>query len=270
VTIKDFAFLDGEHADKTGDVSFTIRVTDSPKITLDENSKLAPEKTDAAVDIIVKRTIKAGKWSTICFPFAMSADKLKAAFGNDYALAEFIGFESVKDNNGNVTDITMKFQKRDKAAVASTPYIIKISKDVNEFTVNAKITLKDSPRTTIMVEDEDSGEEVEIGSFYGTYKAGTIVPPNSLFISDNKFYYSTGSTEIKAFRGYFALADVLPYENGSDVKVSIDVDGSTTSINAINNDGIQTGGTYDLSGRKVSNPQQRGIYIIDGKKVAVK
>ena len=37
----------------------------------------------------------------------------------------------------------------------------------------------------------------------------TTIPADGLFLSDNKFYYSAGKTNIKAFRCWFELDAVL-------------------------------------------------------------
>ena len=73
------------------DVSFTVTISD--KVILDENSAVVPPATDEEVDILVKRTIKANQWSTICLPFDMTEEQLYEAFGDDVQLAEFDIYE---------------------------------------------------------------------------------------------------------------------------------------------------------------------------------
>lgn len=146
-------------------VSFTVKVTEN--IILNEDYTWTPFATSAACDLLVTRTIKAGNWSSICFPFAMSADKLRAAFGDDYDLEEFTGYEVEKDGD-NIVDITMQFTKNTKAAKINTPYIIKTSRDISEFEVNAKVN-PGNAKKSIVIEDDETGEEVEIASMTGTY-----------------------------------------------------------------------------------------------------
>ena len=87
----EFTHNEGAVRNPFSDVTFTIKVTD--KIILDENYTWVPFATSDNADLKVKRTIKANEWSTICFPFAMSVDKLKAAFGDDYDLEEFTDYD---------------------------------------------------------------------------------------------------------------------------------------------------------------------------------
>ena len=97
----EFTHNEGAVRNPFSDVTFTIKVTD--KIILDENYTWVPFATgDNKCDLLVKRTIKAGEWSTVCFPFAMSADKLKAAFGDDYDLEEFTGYDVEQDADDKV------------------------------------------------------------------------------------------------------------------------------------------------------------------------
>lgn len=248
------------------DANFKVKMTE--KTILDENYTWTPFATDAATDLIVKRTINAGEWSTICFPFAMSADKLAAAFGDNYDLEEFTGYDVEKDGNDKVIGLTLNFTKNTKAAKINTPYIIKTTQDVTEFEVNAKVN-PGNPIKTIVVEDDETGEEVVIASVTGTFKAGTIVPKNSLFLSGNQFWYSAGLTKMKGFRGYFTLNDVLADVINAGAKVSLNFGGETTDVKQINGNGNDDR-YYDLQGRHVQNPSKKGLYINNGKKEVVK
>lgn len=242
---------------------FDIEITD--KVILNENIGI-PSATESNVDIRATRTIKAGNWSSVCFPFAMSADKLKAAFGDDYDLQEFTGYEAEKEGD-KVVGLTLNFTKNTKAAKINTPYIIKTSQDISEFDVNAKVN-PGNPKKSIVVEDDETGEEVETASMTGTYAAGTLVPKNSLFLSGNKFYYSAGKTRMKAFRAYFTLSDVLDDVSQAAARVRFSIDDKTTGIQSVNHDAKQANQFYDLQGRRVAKPT-KGLYVKDGRKVII-
>ncbi len=102
----------------------------------------------------------------------------------------------------------------------------------------------------------------------------TVIPENGLFISDNKFYYSKGETNIKGFRTWFELEAILGQETPF-AKINFSVDDETTAIDGINTQRVIEG-VYDLQGRKMKienndlNSLQKGVYIIDGKKVTIK
>lgn len=265
LTAVEFTHNEGAVRNPFADVNFTIKITD--KIILDENYSWTPFATSTACDLTVKRTIKAGEWSTLCLPFAMSVDKLKAAFGDDYELAAFTDYE-VEKESADIVGLTLNFTKNTSAAKINTPYVIKVSQDVSEFNVNAKLN-PGNPVKEIIIEDDETGDEINLGSVAGTYKARTIVPQNSLFLSGNKFYYSAGKTKMKAFRAYFSLTDVLAEAVNAGARINMSF-GEATGIKKVNGDVLTVNGYYDLQGRKVEKPVKRGVYIQDGKKVIIK
>lgn len=250
--------------------SFSLKIAD--KIILDENNSWTPFATDAACDLLVKRTIKAGEWNSICFPFAMSVEKLKAAFGEGYDLEEFTGYDVERDADKRVTGLRLNFTKNDKAAKINTPYLIKtkLNHDITEFELNARLN-PGNTKKAIMVEDEDTGEEVEVASMTGIYKAGTLIPAKSLFLSGNKFYYSVGKTPMQGFRAYFTLSDVLAETAEAKACVILSIDGESipTSIHALDADDDDDG-WYTVSGMKLNKkPTAAGVYIHQGKKVVI-
>ena len=189
----------------------------------------------------------------------------RSKFGDDVQIGTI---ESI-DNEGGAVKVKFKARSANAKFQANTPYIIKTSSDINEFEVSNVNIVVASPVTNVIVQeydpDEDETVNVTVGTFYGTLKAGTSIPNNNLFLSNNKFYYSTGSTTIKGFRGYFYLKDF----NTSSSAPEFVVDGETTNIEGIqivNGDGR----IYNLNGQHVENPTKKGVYIQNGKKVVMK
>jgi hypothetical protein len=93
------------------------------------------------------------------------------------------------------------------------------------------------------------------------------VPEFNLFISNDKFYYSNGSTKIKAFRGYFELRDVLT--SVEDASARIFIGDETTGVKSVENIQLTNDSYYNLAGQKVENPK-KGLYITNNKKVVIK
>jgi len=235
---------------------------------LDESLTTAPE-TMADVDVVVKRTIKADEWSTICLPFAMTEEQVKEAFGSDVQLADFTGVETTKDGDGNVTHIRVNFS--DATAIeANHPYIIKVSEAVSEFMVEG---VDISPVAEPSVERDE--QTVKIGKntytsynrFIGTYAAETTVPEMTLFLSGNQFWYSTGATKMKGYRAYFDFYDVLSEVELSSARISMAFDETITGVEGLKNSRMERLNTYyNLAGQRVAQPS-KGLYIVDGKKV---
>ena len=190
--------------------TFDIIVTApaDPWVTLDENSTTLPEASDGETEIKVKRTLKANQWNTICFPFAMTEAQVYEAFGEDVQVAEFIEYESTDD----LTSINVIFDEAllaEDGLMANYPYIIKTSKNITEFMVTSVIE-PDEENAVAEFTNGKAGSRKEVyGTFYGTLKAGGKVPANCLFLNGGDFWYSTGHSNIKAFRGYFEFVDVL-------------------------------------------------------------
>jgi hypothetical protein len=240
---------------------------------LNETDAAAPSaKTD--VDVTVKRNIKAGEWSTICLPFEVAADKMDAAFGEGWKLGDFTGCE-VAYKGDVVEKINVKFE--DATAIeANHPYIIKVENDVTEINVDGvNIVALDEDEVASVDQDE---QKVRVGSkwyyfynsFIGNYENGFLVPEQKLFLSDGKFWYSTGKTPMKAFRGYFDFYDVLPVVDSSEARISLSFDGNETAVESVAMPSQQTEQVYDLQGRRVSGQLKRGIYIKNNKKVFVR
>lgn len=103
------------------------------------------------------------------------------------------------------------------------------------------------------------------GLFKGTF-VKTTIPADGLFICDNSFWYSTGKTNIKAFRAWLELDAVLNKEIELS-RISFSFDDTTNGISTNKGNTPENGNYYDLSERKVSKPSKKGLYIKNGKKV---
>ncbi len=249
-----------------------------PEVTiLDENSTDVPEATDGPVDLLVKRTLKAGQWSTICLPFNMTKEQLYAAFGDDVELNNFVSYEVTEDEvTGDIVGIQVEFVPLDPAngLEANYPCLIKVSENIDEFTLTAQVD-PDEEEAVVEFDNGKSGSRrVVWGTLKGTYHAETVVPATDLFLSDNKFYYSAGLTKMKAFRAYFDFVDVLTSLEDAGANISLSFDG-TTGIRDIAVDAESTEGVYTLQGQYLGRDVDvkslpRGIYIVNGKKLVKK
>ena len=264
-TVKDITFIDKEGVKSyLSDVTFKATIGDpaEQRTILNETSTTAPSAA-TGVDVRVKRTINANEWSTICLPFAMSADQCKAAFGDDVQLANFTSWSSEEDGGGDIVAINVGFTPV-TAIEANHPYIIKVSSAVTDFTVDG-VNIAPENEPTVQV----GTKKAERGYMTGTYVANFTVPSEDLFLSGGKFWYSKGQTKMKAFRAYFEFADVLTSVEGASAPAfNIIFGGGTTNIKDIKaeqNDGFY----YNLGGQRVEAPA-KGLYIKNGKKVVIK
>ena len=259
VTLKNIMFEFGtEGKAYADDVTFTITVTD--RVTLDETSTTIPV-AESDVNVKVKREIKANSWSTICLPFAIPAEKMTAAFGAGVEVKDFTSWSSTEEGD-NIVGITIGFTAV-TAMEANHPYLIKVANAITAeegFTVDGvDIAPEAEPEKVVGATKKTKGY------FYGTYVANTTVPEYNLFIYNDRFYYSNGSTKMKAFRGYFELYDYLSSLDEAGARISI-VDEDVTGIANVKTLSVGSSDYYDLQGRKVENPG-KGLYINNGRKV---
>ena len=221
------------------------------------------------VDVRVKRTIKANEWSTLVLPFAMTAEQVKSAFGNDVQLADFTGYTIEEDEDENIVGIQVN-SSAITAVQANHPCLIKVSTKVEEFTVDGvDISPEDEPENAVV------DKRKEWSKLVGTYVAGTEVPEYCLFLNGNNFWYSTGATNMKAYRAYFDFSDVLTEVEYAEAKIRIIVNGNATAIESIGVNGEEPQGVYTLQGVSLGENVDvdnlpKGVYVVNGKKVIVK
>lgn len=250
------------------DITFEIKIVENIVI-LDETSTELPEIAENQ-KVQVKRTVTANEWGTICLPFEMTASQVKEVFGDGTVIAYFVDY-TINDGSAastsassNATNISINFES-DNYIEANLPCLIKPANSLTEFTLTG---IDVDPNGDNLYEYKQGRKTC--GIFYGTMKAGETVPENGLFLSGGNFYYSKGLTPIMGFRGYFVLNDVLA-DIASGVKMQVNVDGEPTRVKDLQF--VNTNGAaYTIDGKKISNTDNlpKGVYIIDGKKVAIK
>ena len=241
------------------DIPFTLSIGEpmDTRVVLDEESSVLPA-TVSGVDVRVKRTIKANTWSSIVLPFSMSNEQVKAAFGDDVEVAKFTGWEETEDDG-----ISVGFLEVNEIE-ANIPYIIKVSSVITEFVADAvDIQADEDPCVTV-----GKNSKGTFGSFTGSYVPITIEEEN-LFLSDNKFWYSTGLTQMNGYRAYFYFQTVLDsYNTQKAAPMSLSItfnDGNVTRIDSLDADINIDNSTFNLKGMKVDG-SAKGMIIKSGKK----
>ena len=88
VTLKGTMFeYNATDKDYAEDVTFKVNVVKAHTVVLSEDAAEAPAAAEGVI-AVVKRSFAAEVWSTICLPFAMSAEQVKAAFGEGVMLSD--------------------------------------------------------------------------------------------------------------------------------------------------------------------------------------
>ena len=259
------------------------------------NVSIKFSKRDADPKFFNLGTWKGGFWTTLVLPFDIDVATLSQKFG--YAIvnvinpektvvngtnSEFYGTLTMKGGNGYVDaeDAT----KNDTKLAANKPILIKIADDIKTFTNNEYVvnfgTQKIVAPTDLTV---DAGEDAK---FVGTYEKKTIGKGTDF--NDGNIWFMLGDYAKWAYinaNSTTASWDIVPfaaYIDMSEVTVPVEamtfhfeeIDGTVTAIKSINSDeihGMTAKGMYNLNGMKLNSvPTQKGVYIVNGKKVVIK
>lgn len=201
--------------------------------------------------VTLARTISANTWSTFVVPFDIDNATLKAQFGDDVEVSKF----STNDKTG-VTFTPMA----EPAITANKPVLVRVSSAKNNFSFDGVTIVAGTPTIS------ENGV-----NFVGNYD-GDISIPNTLdtyFVKDNTIKKSTGTQKLKGFRAYFTVDAESPvkafFENG------IIFDNLATGIGFTPDSSLSKNGAeiFNLAGQRM-NKVQRGVNIVNGKKVLVK
>lgn len=204
-------------------------------------------------DITLNRTLVANKWNTLCVPFAISEEEIKANFGEGTLVEKF---EAVNGNTVNFADAT--------SIEAGVPYLIKPTVTGTTYTFNGKEVSADAPKA-------EGNADVTFQGIYsptditndGTVKAAGVT-------EDGKVLFVNPDSKTKAFRCFFTISDNASI---TPAMLKISIKGVETAINSIvmDNSNATDNAIYNLQGQRVNgNSLTKGIYIKNGKKFAVK
>lgn len=190
--------------------------------------------------------------STICLPFALTAEEL-ANVGKAYTLS------AVNGSKATFTPVT--------AIEAYKPYLLIPS-------ASGKLLEDIAAAKNITAVPDEAKTSVSGGySFVGTLQAKKPVKQEGMEIygfsaSQGKFVHAGDNASINAFRAYIAVPSTALSTAASR---SIDIDfGGTTGINEIQNaHSSSAAATYDVAGKRVDK-NYKGVVIRNGKKMIQK
>jgi uncharacterized repeat protein (TIGR02543 family) len=264
------AFKAGETVELMGNLTLYAIWQKSPAEFADKasNDSLINCISGQTGDIMLKgRTLyKDDNWNTLCLPFSVNnfADTpLEGAI-----VKELVPNVSSLDDDGI---LTLNFSENLTAIEAGKPYIVKWKSGENIVNpVFYDVTISSTKPTA-----------VEFGDcqFVGTYSPFNIDVSNIdeivMLASGNRLGYSKNPRALSSCRAHFVIpvskvngsraisGYVLNFEDGVTTGI---IQMSDSSVSSSENDGI-----FSLDGRRFSNvPSQKGVYVVNGKKVVVK
>lgn len=208
----------------------------TPKLVLNEDYAFAAPYSFTADNVEVKRELASG-YNTICLPFAFTAAEQGATAVAKYA----------SSTTGGDTE-TLTFSTVETAS-ANVPYILSGTTASSSLTFTGK-TIEATPAS------------LTDGLLTGVYAVTN--GEDKWGIGDQVFQKGAAGATLNSFHAYLS--------EPASAKVAFTISG-TTGINTISNDGndAANGQYYTLNGARVNrNSLQKGIYIVNHKKVIVK
>ena len=218
----------------------------------------AAHGTEGVTFTFSSRTLKAGQWNTLVLPFETTVPELSQKLG--YAVVDVLD-----KNNTNEASISLVLAFG--TLPANKPFLVQPAADVNlnEVKFSGKIA---------QYSDNPVAEDAANHSFIGVYTMGKKVTS----ADKTEYYYnvtrkqfvnggSTG-TAINPMRAYLKDNSTVGVREFSIQEPN----GQTTVITNVNTEAeFNTNEVYDIRGMKMQGvPTEKGVYIVNGKKVVIK
>jgi len=190
----------------------------------------------------ITRTLTAGRWATAVYPFAVSG----------------VDNIAVIDSYNETTEV-LRFTTA-AASTANEPFFMRSTDGTTEITLS-NVAVEAVAAAPAATKDE--------ASLKGAYTTTNITNAEKNYVLSENTIYSVGTAgaTINPYRAYIQIAqDAAPAR-----ALSFFIDGEeTTGIEGIDAQTNMLNGTvYNLNGQRVEKVQ-KGLYIVNGKKVVVK
>ncbi len=244
------------------DVKYTV--TDMVGLNEDGANTITPAEN---ATIALKRTFTADQWNAVVLPFDMTSDQVQALFGEGTKTAEYTGATADAATDSITLDFTTS--EDDNVGIKSnTPCLVRPTESVTFAIVEGVDVVAPASDATLVVEDN-------MVNFAGTYNKGglTVTDKDYVLAANGELAQAKEGDTVKAFGAIFRLSDNVT----SDAKVvmAFDRKGDPTSIQNLNKANAVKFNVYNLAGQMVKRDAtslkglQKGIYVVNGKKVVV-
>lgn len=267
----------------TSDINEDGTSTDCPEdfLVLDEDETLDDNRSLTKATMVFHRTFTTDKWNSLILPVDMTADQVKAAFGEKAKIARFnrledkwIYFLPVEpDADGNMLK-------------ANIPYIINPTKQPTAVNRTYNVGGENTKHinglvytvTGIVYEGLPNLQQEDIKftsgmTHYGSYTNPTVVPADSYILhnSGKMVHTAVDHKNIKSYRTW--LCETTP--SGETLQMRVEQnDGPSTGIKVIEETANNANAVYNVNGMRMNSSNTdnlpKGVYIINNKKVVIK
>ena len=229
---------------------------ESRVITLDETSAtLTMPQAAGTYEVRLKRTVSNNLWNSLCLPFAVSMGQMQQAFGADVKVAELTGVDATTLLFTSVTAGNIE---------AGKPYIFK-------------------PTQSLPAEGYYTFSGIGSAGFVGEATAvthqpvtftGSLVkttaPKGAYVLRTNMIWQLVEDMAMKGFRAYFTEDTQAGTITEWQLDGTLQIDATTGA------ERTEAGDIYSAAGQRVrrnatdATGLQKGVYIMNGKKMIVK
>lgn len=191
-------------------------------------------------------------FNTIVLPFDVTADEMNQLFGDDAVVAEYT-HSTLAEGSG---ELKLMFGQA-LSIEAGKPYVVYVANCPEPVIYRGKEVVEHLNHSV----DRNAN-----ANFHATYEARALADDEVLLDNDN--FISGRTRQVVTASPYSAYVKII---NPAVKSVSFTIDGNiSTGIEEIITDGLgENDEIYNLQGVGVKNPE-KGIYIINGKKIVVK
>lgn len=270
-----------------------------------ENDERVGKAKNTSSKTYLERTFTVGSWNSIILPVTVSATQIKRAFGEGTKLSRLSGYNTYTSTGEISKCIDFKsvdLNDPDAKIEKGKMYIINPKNAAKTITVSksngesetiqgyelgrynwAKMVDESGnavlPETEVTLGDDVDNSKVNLyvktqGTYTALEASDTYGPTKGDYVfSAGKVYRLTGDAAIKGFRAWLRATD----KDGNAKEISFSFDNTATYIDGITEDAQEEdGNVYTLGGQLVRRSAesttglQRGVYIVNGKKVVVK
>ena len=215
-------------------------------LVLTDNYPFKAPAAFTATSVSYSRTLTTDQTTTVCLPFALTAEEA-ASRGKFYTLTSLDGE-------------TLTFTRDEDEISANTPYLF-----VPSATAFEEYSSKSISATPASLSVAGTG-----CTFIGTMERTFLKSDGSktIYAYNNGSFVQIGSTNgayLPAFRAYISIPS-----GGSVKALNIKLDDTETAISEVKKEGVKCKKTiFNVAGQRMSK-LQKGVNIVNGKKVFVK
>ena len=213
------------------------------------------------------RNFTSGTWAAWSFPVDLTVDD---DLLNNYQFGYLEGVSNegsnIDKNNLEGVNIGVKMLKAGKTVKANLPYVVLPHASGSKTFTFSNVTLKKTDAQSTSIK----------GNSYIYTSTGIYTHKD--YANDIWYALTTSGQLRKAgsgaylnpFRFYLSISDNAgnPYDAKS-AYINLDIQDETTGIKGVDNVNADNDKIYDLQGRRVYKPTQKGVYIVNGRKVVI-